>query len=343
MKRRSLVFASPYRAEIREETIPALLPEQVLVETLVSAISSGTEMLVYRGQFPESVVVDETINALAGRFQYPLKYGYSAVGRVVALGSDVGPEWDGRLVLAFHSHESHFAASMNELILVPEDMSAETATLLPNMETAVSFLHDGQPLLGEQVAIFGQGIVGLLTTYLLSRFPLRRLVTLDRFANRRHASTLAGAHTSLDPNADNIAEQLHTQLYEGSYQGTDLTYELSGAPSALDQAIAVTGFHGRIVVGSWYGQKRASLDLGGSFHRSRIQLISSQVSTIAPELSGRWSKNRRITAAWDMLRATEVSPLITHRYPIEEAPAAYSLLDQSPEQAIQILLTYNAK
>jgi threonine dehydrogenase-like Zn-dependent dehydrogenase len=120
----------------------------------------------------------------------------------------------------------------------------------------------------------------------------------------------------------------------------DLCFELSGAPEALDQAIAVTGFDGRVVVGSWYGQKRASLDLGGRFHRSRIRLVSSQVSTLAPALTGRWSKARRFELAWEMLRQVRLARLVTQRFPVEQAAEAYQLIDQQPGETIQVLLTY---
>ena len=120
----------------------------------------------------------------------------------------------------------------------------------------------------------------------------------------------------------------------------DLSIELSGSPAALNDAIALTGFSGRIVIGSWYGRKPAQLNLGGDFHRSRIKLISSQVSSIAPELSGRWDKSRRFDAAWDAIRRIQPQKWITHRFPLEQAREAYQLLDKSPAEAIQVMLTY---
>jgi threonine dehydrogenase-like Zn-dependent dehydrogenase len=285
--------------------------------------------------------VDETISALAGEFSFPLKYGYAAVGQVTAVGTDVAPEWQGRLVFAFHPHESYFLGSPAELIPVPSTLLPEEAAFLPNMETAVNFLMDGQPLIGEQVAVFGQGIVGLLTTALLARLPLASLVTLDRYPRRREESLVLGAQASLDPETPDALARLHSLLEEEcSYIGADLTYELSGNPTALDQAIAATGFNGRVVIGSWYGQKRADLHLGGRFHRSRIRLISSQVSTLAPEWTGRWSKSRRLQVAWRMLQQVNPAHLITHRFPIAQAAQAYALLDQHPEEAIQVILTY---
>ena len=122
--------------------------------------------------------------------------------------------------------------------------------------------------------------------------------------------------------------------------GADLTYEISGSPAALQQALIATGFNGRIVIGSWYGSKRATLSLGGSFHRSRIHLINSQVSSMAPEFDGRWTKMRRFDVAWEMIRQLKPSRLITHRFPINQAAEAYQLLDLNPEKVIQILLTY---
>ncbi len=343
MKRLAVYFTAPRQVSVREEPLSSPAAGQVLVQTLVSAISAGTELLFYRGQAPADIPVDESISALAGDFSFPLKYGYAAVGRVIAIGAGVIPAWQGRLVFAFHPHESYFLSSPAELIPVPASLSPEEAAFLPNMETAVSFLQDGQPMIGEQVVVFGQGVVGLLTTSLLARLPLASLVTLDRAFLRREKSLALGAQSSLDPEASDVLAQLNSLLkLESEHTGADLSYELSGNPAALDLAIAATGFNGRIVIGSWYGQKRVALDLGGRFHRSRLSLVGSQVSTIAPQWSGRWNKTRRLQTAWQMLRQVKPGSLISHRFPVDRAAQAYTLLDQHPEEAIQVVLTYQS-
>jgi 2-desacetyl-2-hydroxyethyl bacteriochlorophyllide A dehydrogenase len=336
MNRRSLYFIAPGRLETREEPCPGPSHDQVLVETHYSAISSGTEGLVYRGQFPDELTLDATIGDLASDFSYPLKYGYAAVGRVLAIGPEVDPAWEGRWVFAFHPHESHFIARPADLIPVPPGISPEQAVFVPNMETAINFLMDGAPLIGEQAVVFGQGIVGLLTTALLARFPLGKLISLDRYTNRRQASLNLGAHASLPPEELSDPVQINHWLPGLA----DLAYELSGVPAALDQAIALTGFAGRVVIGSWYGKKRAHLNLGGHFHRNRIRLISSQVSTLDPALSGRWTKGRRFDLAWEMIRQVQLQQLITQRLPLEQAGQAYQLLDQTPEAAIQVIFSY---
>jgi 2-desacetyl-2-hydroxyethyl bacteriochlorophyllide A dehydrogenase len=329
---RALHFLAPRRVAVREEPLGPPAAGQVLVKTLVSAISPGTEMLVYRGQVPAGMPLDSTLPVLAGGFTYPLKYGYAVVGQVGELGEGADPEWLDRLVLSFHPHASHFLAAPQDLLAVPAGVSAEEAAFLPNLETAVNFLMDGQPIVGEQVVVFGQGVVGLLTTALLARLPLSRLVTVDRLPLRRQKSLDLGAHAALDPEAP--------AALAGLRASADLTYELSGSPSALEQAIAATGFAGRVVIGSWYGDQRASLSLGGDFHRSRIQLVSSQVSTIAPRWSARWSKSRRLEVAWRLLAELKPAGLITHRFPFADAPEAYDLLDRRPGEAIQVLLSY---
>ncbi len=340
-KRHALYFVAPHTVEIREEPIPAPAHDQVMVNTIVSAISPGTEMLLYRGQMPTDMAVDATIETLNNPMRYPLKYGYASVGRVTACGKAVDKSWQDQLVFAFHPHESCFLAYPQTLVPIPESLAPETAVFLPNMETAVSFLMDGQPMIGEQVAVFGQGIVGLLTTRLLSQLPLASLITVDRYSLRRAQSTQLGAHISLDPTAADINQQLREALQdERPYPGADLIYELSGNPNALDQAIAATGFNGRIVIGSWYGVKQTTLNLGGQFHRSHMRLISSQVSHIAPQWNGRWSKSRRLQTAVRQLSQFDPAQMITHRYPITQAAAAYQKLHKNPEEAIQILFHY---
>lgn len=337
MKRSVLYFTAPHQISLCEEDLPEPEPGQVLVKTLLSAISPGTEALIYRGQFPRDLEIDAKLPALGGSFSYPFPYGYSAVGQVIRCSAGVDPEWEGRRVFAFQPHASHFLAAAGSLLPIPEQLALEDAVFLPNMETAVNFLLDGAPVIGERVVVFGQGIVGLLTTALLARFPLQLLVTLEPVELRRQASLHAGAHQSLDPLAPQALEHVKDIL---GADLADLVYELSGSPVVLNQALALCGFAGRLVIGSWYGKKRARLDLGGRFHRSRIHLISSQVSTLSPERSGRWTHSRRFDIAWEMLAAVRPSRWITHRFPFHDAHEAYRTLDSSPGETIQILLTY---
>jgi len=311
------------------------------VRTLVSAISAGTELLVYRGQWPPDTPVDSTIPSMSGAFAYPLKYGYSAVGIIVKVGPDVPFSLLGARTFCFNPHETHFVVDVDGLLLVPPRVSTEDAVFLSNMETAAGLVMDGNPLLGERVVVFGLGVVGLLTTAVLSRFPLALLIALDGYTVRRERSLVLGAHYSLDPNCPESMEQLRERLSQGDIQGgADLIYELSGNPAALNDAIMAGGFDSRIVVGSWYGAKSAEMAFGSRFHRSRMRIISSQVSRLGPGFTGRWDKKRRIDVAWGMIQSVRPSSLVTHRFPFERTADAFALLDGAPGDAIQVLLDY---
>ncbi len=337
MNRKTLYFTAPGEVELREESLPTLGADEILVETICSAISAGTEMLIYQGRFPRDVETDSVISTLRSDFKYPLAYGYAAVGKVVDIGKAVNKNWKDKFVFSFQPHTSHFIATTDCLFPVPESISCETACFLPNMETAVNLVQDAAPILGERVIVFGQGVIGLLTTALLREFPLEALVTADCYDLRRETSLKLGVSDSLDPAANDFRNQASAYLKTGA----DLTFELSGSPSALDDAITITTFSGRIVIGSWYGEKRTVLNLGGAFHRSRIRLISSQVSTIAPELSGRWDKARRFDIAWNALKRIKPEKWITHRFTPEMASEAYNLLNTNPQETMQVLLNFN--
>ncbi len=340
--RSALIFDAERSLKVVEESLPAPADDQVLVKTHLSAISAGSELLVYRGQAPQGLQADEVLPALSGSLAFPIRYGYAAVGSVVACGPDVESAWNGRRVFSFHPHASHFLAATGELAPLPQDLPDEEAIFLPNMETALHLVHEGRPLARERVVVLGQGVVGLLTTALLARHPLESLVTLDQHPLRRVASMKLGAAACLDPSeadAQPRAQALLTDAQEPD--GADLLFEVSGNPAGLDLAIGLAGYGARIVIGSWYGARPVQADLGGRFHRSNLRLISSQVSRIQPELSGRWTKSRRLAAAIDLLGAIRPSQLITHRFDLDQASEAYSLLDQRPQDALQVVFRYD--
>lgn len=339
MKRKTVYFTAPRQVELREESLPALGADDVLVETICSSISAGTEMLIYQGRFPRDVETDSVISSLRGGFEYPLAYGYACVGKVMEVGKMVNGKWKDRLVFSFQPHTSHFITTPDSLFPIPESLSSESACFLPNMETAVNLIQDAAPILGERVLVLGQGVVGLMTASLLKEFPLESLVTSDCYELRRKASLEIGVNDSFDP-GNKTKDSKHEDQSAYTQSKFDLTFELSGNPFALNDALALTAFSGRIVIGSWYGEKSASIDLGGAFHRSRIKLISSQVSTIAPELSGRWDKARRFDIAWKALKRIQPQKWLTHRFPIKEADKAYELLDKNPQESIQIIFEY---
>lgn len=338
MKSRALYFAGDRSVRVTERDVPDPEPGEVLVEAEVSAVSPGTELLIYRGHVSTGDLADRSIAALSDELSYPLAYGYATVGRVTAVGEAVDNDWLDERVFAFHPHAEAFVSPVSDVVRFPTDLDPERAAYLANLESAVSFALDGQPRLGERVVIFGQGVIGLLTTAVLSRFPLESLVTVDLYQRRRRISEAMGADESVEPSAVPTVSDGGTDT--GDVVGFDLTYELSGNPDALQRAIDATGDAGHVLVGSWYGTKPVELTLDTRFHRSRISLKSTQVSWIDPSLQGRWTHERRLSTALDLLPEIDVHRIITDRIPFDRAGEAYELLDEQPASTLGVLLTY---
>ncbi len=322
----------------RKEPLPSPGRHEILVRTEISAVSAGTEMLFYRNQVDEGIKLDTALVALGTPFHYPFKYGYALVGTVEKRGRGVPKEWQGRKVFCFHPHESHFVSSLADVIPVPKGMDAEDAVFLPFMETALCFVMDGRPVVGEKVVVLGQGVIGLLTTAILSSFPLSRLVTLDAIKARRQKSLMMGADRTFDSSITAV-ELLKQSDMEDSK--ADMVFEVSGNPQAIDFALSIAGFDARIILGSWYGNKPSVLHLGREFHRNRVHMTSSQVSSVAPSLQGRWSKERRIEFTWKLIDKIRPSKLITHRYGLDEASFAYQLIDTKSEEVGQLVFVYD--
>lgn len=337
MERWSLYHTAPRRVEVRQEAAPSPGVGEVTVRSVISAISAGTEMLFYRGLVGEGTPLDETITSIRSQLRYPYKYGYATVGVVEGAGEGVPSSWLGREVFCFHPHESFFTVPLPEVRPVPPGVTLEDAALFPGVETALSLAMDAAPIVGENVAVLGQGVIGLLTTAILSRMPLGHLVAADRYDLRRERSLGMGAEACVDPSGGP-----HQFLEDVGLAGNkvDLVIELSGNPEGLEFATRIAALEGRIIVGSWYGTSPHGCCLGDEFHRQRLRIISSQVSRISGDLSSRWSKERRAETTWRIIRQVSPSQLITHRFPLADASSAYRLLDESGHKALQVLLTY---
>ncbi len=332
MTSRTLYFVSPYTVELRETELPPPAAGEILIRSLVSAISAGTESLFYTGRQPPGLRLDASLPGLDGSTAYPLAYGYALAGEVIAVGSAADRDLIGRNAFAFHPHASHALVRRSDAVILPPGLDPSDAVFFPNMETAVNLVMDGAPLIGERVAVVGLGVVGLLTVAILARFPLDALIGVDPTASRREMAAANGADVC-------FGDSVSAQSAAGT-GGVDLCYELTGNPAALDDALSLCGFTSRLCVGSWYGAKTHPVTLGGAFHRQRIRLFSSQVSTLAPEYSGRWTKERRAALAWKEIERLVPRRLITHEVPFSRAAEAYELINAGSDALLQVVLHY---
>jgi 2-desacetyl-2-hydroxyethyl bacteriochlorophyllide A dehydrogenase len=321
---RAVWFGAPRTVEIRCESLPAQARTgEVRVRALASGISHGSEMLVYRGEAPADLAFD--LPTLGGSFALPAKYGYALVGQVVEAGANVAQLAVGDHVFVHHPHQTEFVVDAALPIRLPDGVEPGRGIFLANLETALNVVLDAHARFGERVVVLGQGVVGLLVTQLLARSAVS-VIAVDGYEQRRALAERFGA-TAVSP--DELEDT-----------DADVTIEISGNPAALQRAIDATAVEGTVVVASWYGSKPVDLRLGGAFHRRRLKLVSSQVSNIDPALAPRWNRNRRMALAIELLPRLDLESLVSHRFAFDQAAEAYRLIDEHPEQTVQVMLTY---
>lgn len=332
MKAQRIRFHAPYAVSLETIDLAPIADRQVLVQGICSAISPGSEKLIYRGNFPLDQAIDLNFNDQKNLFSYPLTYGYCFVGRIIETGSKVDPKLTGQQVFAFKPHQNLQLCELDELIFLPEDTDPFDACFLANLETAANLLLDCRPLLGERLAVIGQGIVGLLTQLLLQSFPLEKLLLIDTIPQRLELAASLGGATAVHPKQ--LAEYRHS---------CDAVIELSGHLQGLESAIELARYDGRIIAGSWYGESSAPFALNTHFHRMRLQIISSQVSTISPELRGRFDSKRRLSIAMNELKKIKPARFISQRLPFteENIRLAYQQLSESNSTQLQIVFCYD--
>ena len=240
---------------------------------------------------------------------------------------------EGDLVFALHPHQDEYVVDANLAHRLPEGLAPDAGVFLANLDTAVNVTLDAKAKSGDNVLVFGQGVVGLLVTQLLRRAGVR-VIAVEPAARRAAMSAQCGANIVLDP-----TDVSRVRSLTGG-RGADLAIEASGNACALQQAIDSVADESTIVVCSWYGEKPVPLDLGGHFHRGRVRIVSSQVGRIDPSLAPRWDRARRLAYATELLGELRLAELITHRFPFARAADAYALLDERNADTVQVVLQY---
>jgi 2-desacetyl-2-hydroxyethyl bacteriochlorophyllide A dehydrogenase len=321
-----VLFVAPRRVELAPVDLPEPGRGRLLVRTRFSGISAGTELLGYRGLLDPDLPIDERIGALGGTFQYPFPYGYSCVGEVERSAGSVPP---GTLVFAFHPHQDRFVVGEDDVLALPSGTDPRLATLFPFVETGLQLSLDAGQVAQETVVVLGLGVVGVITALLLQRAGAT-VVAADPSEERRELAVSLGI-PAVGPSG--LRERLPSA-------GAPLLLELSGSPTALAGALDLLAHEGTALVGSWYGRQQVELPLGGAFHRRRLTIRSSQVSTIPAALAARWDVGRRRQVAVGLLGELPLAALATTEFAFADAPAAYEALDSRQPGVVHVALRY---
>lgn len=298
---RAFWTVAPGRGELRDETLAAPGPDDVVVETLYSGISRGTESTVFHGRVPPEEYQRMRAPFQTGDFPGPLKYGYANVGRVVH-----GPDGlVGRVVFALFPHQTRYVVPASAVHLVPDGVPEARAVLAANMETALNGVWDAAIGPGDRVTVVGAGTVGCLVAWLAGRVPGCEVEIVD-VADARRAT----------------AEELGVTFapFDRAGRDRDVVVHASGSSEGLDAALTLAGFESTVVELSWYGDRPVHASLGKAFHAQRLTLKSSQVGHLPVDRRGRWSYGRRLAKALSLLTAPELDELVSGESAFENLP-----------------------
>jgi threonine dehydrogenase-like Zn-dependent dehydrogenase len=318
---RAFWLRAPGRGEIRRATLPEPGRDDVLVRTLRSGVSRGTEALVFRGGVPPSEYAAMRAPFQEGDFPGPVKYGYLSVG-VVEEGP---PDLRGRTVFCLYPHQTAYVVPAGAVSVVPEDVPPERAVLAGIVETAVNALWDAGPLVGDRVAVVGAGMVGCCVARLLSRFPAVQVMLVDVVPGRAAVAHALGVEFA---SPDDVAG------------GCDLVVHTSATSAGLQQSLDLLGPEGTVVDLSWYGDTEVRLSLGGAFHSRRLGLRASQVGTVSPARGGSRTTAERLALALDLLRDPAFDVLVTGQSRFGELPDVMARLAVGSLPALCHTITY---
>jgi len=312
---------APGQAVLRAERLQAPGPGEALVRARHSAISRGTELLVFSGAVPPEIAHVMRAPFQEGELPGPVKYGYLSVG-VVEQGPD---DLVGRDVFCLFPHQDRYVVPVDALTPLPKGVPPRRATLAGTVETAVNALWDAAPRLGDRVAVVGAGMVGCAVAALLRTFPLQRLQLVD-----------------IDPGRAAVASALGVEFVDPATaaDGCDLVVHASASSSGLRRSLELLGDEGQVIELSWYGTREVTVPLGSVFHPRRLTVRASQVGEVAAARRARRTRADRVSLALELLRDDRFDALITGSSPLAELPEAMRRMASGELKALCHVIDY---
>jgi threonine dehydrogenase-like Zn-dependent dehydrogenase len=307
---------------ILEAELPDRNKDMLLIESLYSLVSLGTERLVASGLIPAAIWDQMAVPYMEGSFSLPCKYGYSLVGRVLK-----GPDgYKGKIVHLMHPHQDKLWVNAYSVFAIPSDLPAHRAVLASQVETAVNAIWDSRISLGDTVLIAGFGLVGAMIALLVSDIPGLKVAILEKNEYRKA-----------------IAREMHFILIDKPEENDgvfDVAINTTGDEKALQFCIDHTGNESQVTEVSFYGKKPVSLRLGETFHTARKRLVVSQVSQIPSQRLNRWDIKRRKELVFDILKDKRFDDLAGKIVPFEQAPLVFNQIRHGLINDISVVFEY---
>jgi 2-desacetyl-2-hydroxyethyl bacteriochlorophyllide A dehydrogenase len=342
-----VVFTQPRIVGFESYEDRPLEPHQVRLHTLYSGISAGTELTAYRGSNPYLHKQWDTsrklfIPAQQPSLIYPVSgWGYEEVGEVIELGSEVQDVSMGDVIFGTWGHRTHHIVeeAYAQARVQSKSLDAIFGVFSQIGSIALNGVHDARIRIGETVAVFGMGGLGQIVGQLAKKSGAR-VIGVDRFEKRLEIAKKSGAvHDFLNVDDGEVAERIRAMT---DNRGADIAIEVTGSTIALNQAIRSVAYSAKVVALGFFQGDATGLFLGEEFHHNRVNIVGSQIFGTDPELTYRWNQLRLVQTFMRLQTdgVIDLHPIISHMIPFDNAGEAFRILDQEPENALQVVLDF---
>ena len=342
---RELLLVAPRKLVIREYEERPLKPNEVRIKSVFSAEKHGTMMAFYRGEVP---FIDKEFNEQLHLFIrrkekksiYPMYMGNMTVGIITEVGTNVKKFKVGDRVFGYLPIRETHTVTEDKVWLAPPELSDEELVCIDPAVVALMAVREGHIRLGEKVAIFGLGAIGLMAVQMAKLSGAIFVIGVDPLDTRRKLAEKYGADVTLNPFECDVGLEIK-RLTEG--KGVDVSLEISGSYQALHQAIRATCYGGRIVPVSWYHGEAKGLFLGEEFHFNRQMIISgARVESEPYREYPLWTRQRVYETVIELFKGKKltVKGMLHPIVPFDKVVEAYELIDKHPEKVIKLGVRY---
>lgn len=330
MKR--LIITAPRCAEFEEIMMPVCPSDGLLVRARVTAISTGTEIRVYR-----VVPVDAAGQYIHANIPlvFPIENGYSMVGDVIEVGSEVSNFVPGDRVFTAATHREIAAVPAADAFKLPATIPDEQAVFVNILEVSHIALRKGSPTPGDTLGIIGQGVIGLAALAYGQAFGFRTLV-VDKEDARLAIARRMGAGLAISPDAPDFMQQVH-DFTEG--QGADLVLEAASTWAAIQMSMDIVSKGGKVVVVARHTDQPQFSPVGDPYLQKDITLLTSYGY---PPAGQRWDRQRSFALTFDLMAREKLSigPMITHHFPWQALPEVYQRLEQGERELVGVVIDW---
>jgi len=336
---KKLLVTEPRQVQIVDVPDNPLSPGQVRVRAHYLGISIGTEMNTYRGGVNWHTGRDPATrlfkpDAAEQKWEYPATIGYAHVGEIIEVANDVDSLSVGQLVHSTAGHVTPAVMPVERANPIPEGQDPRRYVFLQLVRTALGIVHHANPTLGDTAAVYGLGVVGLLVVQLLRRAGVKHIIGFDLIELRRDMAGRFGADVVLDPTAGDPATAVRAH---NNNEPVDIAIEAAANDKALQAAVRSVCRRGRVVIGSMPNHPW-QFHFGQEMHFNGVRIYGANVTAFPDDLGPGWSAPRRDEYAIELLSDLDLLPLLTHEFPLDEAPRVYEMLDQNPNDVISVAL-----